>query len=222
MNGLHKLNMHWISQILTVLLLKYLPFLELVQCTDRDYVTYQHVTEESTNGITLLLINRTTSSIAVKWDVNRTFTNESFIGYEVEYYISDGTFTSKRLPSWSNEFVLSKLMVNADYKICIKAYILKPDGVSTQIRCSIYSTLSYIRSDGIMALLLSFGYLIGMSLIGYIQWRRKKAATSIRRYPTSSIEESTELSANAVRWRDLPELEHLQSEARPNECNGDT
>lgn len=112
----------------------------------------------------------TTGSITMNWTVPNSAEVD---GYRVQSWKtgSDSKTISPTLAWNETEYVITDLLRNTDYKVCV--YAMVPTNDTDERSCLNVFTIPLIRWDSLLALLLVILAILILVLLGIICWRRE-------------------------------------------------
>jgi len=160
-------------------------------------------------------INSTVHEITISWNL----TNVS--GYislsNVEYFTSDGKFTSHPLNGNVRNYTFVNLESGTVYTICV--YMTETYGANNSTErfhssCVKINTIEYLRRDSLIILMITLGYYVFMVLLGCTQWKRRLSTIKARAKQRSRVSEEDVHSNNknmTMRYKDLEERERLMT-----------
>lgn len=193
-----------------------------------SYLPWNHNTIRELNAnrskyseqLSVILVESGTSYLEIQWRLENStgfpvaarpkFSRiQCHLGSTTQVHSVNGSVT---------QFRIENLLSNTLYTVCVELVPDTPPGAATAAgdaessvdslyyRCVYESTIPIIRTDSIVALVLTLGYVLLLTLIGYVTWwlRVRKIKTS-RRAQTTGLEMSCKTGTN------IEERAHLAS-----------
>ncbi|CAG5128628.1 unnamed protein product [Candidula unifasciata] len=114
-------------------------------------------------------------SIHVKWRLTNLTHFDSVVESTFLCETLNGKIVSDKLHSNTDSFNFQMLHPNTKYVICVHL-LEKSRSTNTSIlhyNCQTFSTIPVIRSDSIVGLALTIGYLLLVAALGYLAWHRR-------------------------------------------------
>ncbi|GFR97162.1 hypothetical protein ElyMa_000985600 [Elysia marginata] len=132
--------------------------------------------------ITLHRLDVSPSSIKIGWNLtNRTFT-DSVLETSVICETFDGKMVSDKLHPDMDTFQFQLLRSNTEYTICVYMLEISPstDSKVLHFECAPFQTIPVVRSDSVLGVALTLGYIVLMGGMGYVAWWRRSQAIKHR------------------------------------------
>lgn len=114
-------------------------------------------------------------SIHVKWRITNLTHGDSVVESTFLCETLNGKIVSDKLHANTDSFRFQFLNSNTKYVICVHL-LEKSKSANTSILhydCQTFSTIPVIRSDSIVGLALTIGYLLLVAALGYVAWHRR-------------------------------------------------
>ncbi|XP_025082914.1 uncharacterized protein LOC112557333 [Pomacea canaliculata] len=165
--------------------------------------------------VSIFLVQSDTSWLDIKWQ----FDNSSLDGASDIPIVSqatcdlpNGRIVSDFFNGTRNRFRFSHLMSDTEYTVCV--VVTEGTHVETVKRmyskCTYFRTIPLMRPDSVVGLVLTLGYLIGMSAFGYVAWKcRMYKVTATRTKQEDGLELTSR--SNGERLSDIEERVYLNS-----------
>ncbi|RUS72051.1 hypothetical protein EGW08_020188 [Elysia chlorotica] len=131
--------------------------------------------------ITLYRLNVSPSTITVGWSLtNQTF-HDSSVETSVLCETFEGRLVSDKLRPDEDSYKFDLLRSNTEYTICVYMLERSPstDNKVLHFECAPFFTIPVVRSDSVLGVAITLGYIVLMAGMGYLAWRRR--AQSIKR-----------------------------------------
>ena len=122
------------------------------------------------------------SSIKIGWSLtNRTFP-DSLLETSVICETFDGRIVSDKLHPEVEEFKFQFLHSNTDYTVCVYMLERSPstENKVLHFECAPFFTIPVMRSDSVVGVAITLGYIVLMAGLGYVAWWRRSQAIKRR------------------------------------------
>lgn len=146
--------------------------------------------------ITLHRLDVSPSSITIGWSLtNRTFP-ESVLETSVICETFDGKMVSDKLHPDTQTFKFQFLRSNTEYTICVYMLETSPSTKNRVLHfeCAPFFTIPVVRSDSVLGVALTLGYIVLMGGIGYVAWWRRSQA--IKRRLAGDADDTTKINVD--------------------------
>ncbi|KAK3740819.1 hypothetical protein RRG08_042803 [Elysia crispata] len=147
--------------------------------------------------ITLHRLNVSPSTITVGWKLtNQTF-RDSVLETSVICETFEGRLVSDKLHPDTDSYQFQFLRSNAEYTICVYMLERSPttDDKVLHFECAPFFTIPVVRSDSVLGVALTLGYIVLMAGMGYVAWWRR--AHSIKRRQATDGDDTAKINLHA-------------------------